>query len=589
VLFMRVATPVELEAMLLASMGKRGRVKADFMKIDRWIWDYRNGTHHDPKSLAELNKPLPKDYYSPTGEDYHYEVQRSRYILSSCGPDGIYGNDDDEMEITDHHRHSVQSGDRKQLYPLPAEKDGGAEAENEPSPPPSKTHTVSQNGNETVLGVRPQGKCLISGKVVADATGEPVNNASMYLHYNVTHGSIFINTVKDGTFVFKDIPKGPYSLQSSHTAGYQDVAYNPEGNPLPYPHFSLSDGEQRTGIVLRAKQACRISGQIEDENGETPEGVDRLTVLAWFKKDDGKTYELQQARVNQDGSYVIDGLSDKPAYVMAINWQAAKQGRDFPPIYYPGTFSRNDAKLIAFDKARSVEDINIKLRKEGGLAVEGIVRDEAGKPVPEAFVVVDRPDMLFDFATAYTDEQGHYQIPGLGSGDFAIHVDAVHRGLVRVRNKMTLDDTRPKTQHDFTLLRGVLISGKLVDEKGNDWPIGESFGTANVVKEPPEQMGSFSLTDFRNKHRPRDITRGSGGEFMLGEGDYPSGEMVFSTETTFVIQGMMPGHTKITFLPNKEGQKVVKILHDGKDILVSGFNTKPGQEIKDVTIVMGMQ
>ena len=53
-----------------------------------------------PKDLAELNKPLPKDVYSPTGEDYHYEAQRSRFILSSCGKDGIYGNDDDEILIT---------------------------------------------------------------------------------------------------------------------------------------------------------------------------------------------------------------------------------------------------------------------------------------------------------------------------------------------------------------------------------------------------------------------------------------------------------------------------------------------------------
>ena len=133
-LFMRVPTPEELEAMLLASMGKRGRVKADFMKIDHWIWEYRNVASHDPKSLAELNKPLPKDYFSPTGEDYHYEVQRSRYILSSCGPDGTYGNDDDDIEINDHHRHSVSSGTRRSLYPLPEEKDADAETETETTP-----------------------------------------------------------------------------------------------------------------------------------------------------------------------------------------------------------------------------------------------------------------------------------------------------------------------------------------------------------------------------------------------------------------------------------------------------------------------
>ena len=51
----------------------------------------------------------------------------------------------------------------------------------------------------------------------------------------------------------------------------------------------------------------------------------------------------------------------------------------------------------------------------------------------------------------------------------------------------------------------------------------------------------------------------------------------------------MPGHTKIDFSPKKEGQKVVKILYDGRDILKSGIQTKPGQEIKDVTIVIGAE
>ena len=163
---------------------------------------------------------------------------------------------------------------------------------------------------------------------------------------------------------------------------------------------------------------------------------------------------------------MIDGLSGKPVYVMAINWRAAKEGNALPPIYYPGTFSRSDAKQITFDKSRSIEHVDIRLRKEGGLILAGTVRDEAGKPVPEAFVVVHRRDMLDDFVTAYTDAQGHYQIQGLGDGEFLVHVDAVHRGLVRTRTPIDLDKTSKKTKRDFTLARGVLISGKFVGRAG---------------------------------------------------------------------------------------------------------------------------
>ena len=573
-LFTPLATPAEIRAMLLAQ-GKEGRLQLDFQDLNRWIYEYRQNKGVYPKTLAELNQPLPKDVYSPTCEPYHYEPQRTRYILSSCGQDGIYGNADDVILISS--PEGTTTAQRHELYRLEEEKAAKAT----PSP------------EEMVLGVRPQGTCSLQGKAVSAATGEPIAAARIYLHYNVTHGSIFVRTASDGSFLLKDLPQGPFSLLVSHTAGYQDASYNPDDKPGPYPPFSLKEGEQREGIVLKAKPACRVMGKVVDEHGKVPTGIDTLSVLAWFEKEGGeeKRYENQQANVNRaDGTYVIDGLSDKPVYVMAINWRAAQQGTARPPIYYPSTFFRDEAKPIRFEEGHEAKNIEITLRNEGGLVLEGTVRDESGAPVPEAFVVADRPDMLFDFVTAYTDAQGYYRLQGLGNGALLVHVDAVQRGFVRTRDPLVLDKGQPTTQHDFTLLRGATISGKLVDEKGNDWPIGRSYGSAFVSEEASnakQPEGSFSLTAFRNKYRPTDVENGSGGSFSLGEGPYRSGDMIFTSQSTFVIQGMLPGRTKFQFLPQKEGQKVLQILHDGQDIQQCGLTTQPGQEVKDVTIVIG--
>lgn len=212
--------------------------------------------------------------------------------------------------------------------------------------------------------------------------------------------------------------------------------------------------------------------------------------------------------------------------------------------------------------------------------------DETGRPVAQAFVVVHRRDMLFDFVTAYTDEQGRYQIQGLAEGEFLVHVDAVHRGFVRTRTPVDLDSASERTQQDFTLKQGVMISGKLVDEDGSAWQIGRSYGNANI-EDQQGPTSSFSLTDFRNKHRPEDSGRGSGGSFYAGEGDYDGGEMIFPTTSSFVLQGMMPGHTMISFYPMKERCEVLKILYKGRNIMETGLESKPGQEIKDATIVIG--
>ncbi len=466
-----------------------------------------------------------------------------------------------------------------------------AKAAEKASAPFSRTTTRS---GETVIGARPQGNCSISGKVLSEATGKPVEGARMYLHYNVTHGSIFVNTDSEGTFEIKDLPTGPFSLCSSHTAGYQDAAYSPEGKPGRFPPFSLNDGEHRTGIVLRIKEAYRVSGKIVDENGKVPESQ-RWNVLAWIENEGGGEYHTQHASVNHaDGSYVIDGLSNQPVYVMAIDWRAAQEGNAWPAIYYPSSFSRTDAKQVVFDESRHVDGVDITLRKEGGIVIEGTVRDEAGEPVPEAFVVVHRRDMLFDFNTAYTDARGHYQIQGLGAGSLLVHVDAAHHGFVRTRMPIDLDQASDKAERDFTLHRGVLISGKFVDEKGQDWQIGESYAYAAQVSEDRPARGqftlnegNFSLTNFQNKHRPENAADHFPGTFLRGEGDYDCDQAVFPTRSTFLIQGMMPGHTMIGLSPKKENQKVVKILYDGRDILESGIDTKAGDEIKDVTIVVG--
>jgi hypothetical protein len=168
-------------------------------------------------------------------------------------------------------------------------------------------------------------------------------------------------------------------------------------------------------------------------------------------------------------------------------------------------------------------------------------------------------------------------------------VDAVHRGFVRYRAPLDLDGSEYMTEQCFALRRGVSISGKLIDEQGNDWQIAESYGSAYVGDRDGSSVARFSLTAFRNKHRPNDQYPGSGGSFCRGEGDYDYAQLLFPTKNRFVIQNIVPGQTKIVFFPNKEHQRVTKILHEGRDILDSGIETQPGQVIDDLTIVVGIR
>ena len=239
--------------------------------ISRWISEYQHEAGHYPKTLADLNKTLPKDVYSPTGEDYHYEVQRTRYILSSCGPDGIYGNDDDprcgSLDAT-----KRRAGDSGSLYPLPEEEEK-PEAETERCwacvlrelLDQRKSHLGSDGRADRTT---PECTCTTASRTARSSSTRPRWDVHVQGH-----------------------PQGPFSLQSSLRPDIKTSRTIPRASRGGIPPFSLSEGEQRTGIVLKAKPACRISGKIEDENGEVPKDVDTLTVLAWFKRDDGNAYQ----------------------------------------------------------------------------------------------------------------------------------------------------------------------------------------------------------------------------------------------------------------------------------------------------------
>jgi len=256
VLFAPLPTPEEINAMLL-TRGKDGRQQLNHRKISGWLGQYKQRTGHYPKNLEELDRPLPKDVYSPTGEDYRYEAQRSKFILSSCGEDGIYGNDDDEIFIA--YQGGARSGQRHELYPL--EEDEEVEAQ---------TETVGPSGR------RPKGNCSIGGKVISAETGEPIGHAKAYLFCLATHDAIFIDVASDGSFEFKNIPAGNYSLRTINTSGFQDAIYNPEGKYGQYPKFSLRDKEKRTDLLLKARPAYSISGRVLDENGKPLRGTEHF-------------------------------------------------------------------------------------------------------------------------------------------------------------------------------------------------------------------------------------------------------------------------------------------------------------------------
>ena len=445
-------------------------------------------------------------------------------------------------------------------------------------------------------GKWPKGNCFMSGKVISAKSGEPVGHAIVALSYSGNF-LFFIEVASDGTFVFKDIPTGPFSLRTMNTAGFEDVYYNPEKKPGRRPTFSLRDKERRADVVLIVKPACSIAGKILDENGEPLRGR-RHYVQAWVElveSNGQKRYsKVNSTRIASDGSYLLDGLDGRPVYVMAIDRRSEEKDEYYPPCYYPGTVDRNKAKKVSFDDTKSVEQADIRLQKKGEFILEGVVTDEkTGDPVPKALVTVHHRDMLWDHLTTYTDEQGRYRIESIGAGAFLAHIDAEPWGFVRTRKPVEIKAASNTTTLDFTLKPSATISGKFVDENGTPIEIASgAFGSSHrndMSDQKTSKATSWSWDSSRNRYGVKERTGHTNSRhyFESGEGDYERAYMDLPTPSTFIIKGVMPGRTILNFYLRTEGRTVKEISYRGENITETGLETKPGQEIKDITIVIG--
>jgi hypothetical protein len=139
----------------------------------------------------------------------------------------------------------------------------------------------------------------------------------------------------------------------------------------------------------------------------------------------------------------------------------------------------------------------------------------------------------------------------------------------------------------FTLRPGATISGKFVDENGTPVEIApRAYGLA--YRYGYSNPGGMSWNGARNRYGVKGKAGYTSPSFTGDEGDYEEADMVFPTPRTFIIEGIIPGKTILRFHPRIKGRTVKEILHKGKNIIEAGIETKPGQEIKDVTIVIGV-
>jgi protocatechuate 3,4-dioxygenase beta subunit len=390
----------------------------------------------------------------------------------------------------------------------------------------------------------------ITGRVVADATGEPIPNARV----SVTPadvGSPVALADRDGQFTLA-APSGPYRVAASKSG------YAPAEAPAPAPG---------TRVELRLHRGAVVSGRVVDEFGEA---VALLPVMVEAITDPPTDGPVARAQTNDRGEFRIAGLRPGTVAVAAVDIRASVnvfvgQGGPEPPkrTSYPNASTITEAERIVLQFGEEHDGIDLVVSAEkppippvqqmrlqsgqlvlarGTSTVRGRVVNASGQAVAHAQMILVPAGDFLQTRAMLADDNGQFVFSELPAGSF--RVIASRRGFFatpeRGQNAQQVVDVGEGATRDDVTLRvshGASLSGRVVDEL--DTPLeGVSVQLLQVRYERGRSRlvpaGTARLTDDLGRYRIYDL---------------PPGQYVVSGAVGAVGSSELPGYAR-SYFPN---------------------------------------
>ena len=385
---------------------------------------------------------------------------------------------------------------------------------------------------------------IVAGRVIADATGDPLPHARVVLYEDATPlPPIF--TDPNGRFSSGALPQGRYHLTATKS-GY---------TPMTVTRLTPTSAE---GVQVRMARSASISGRVYDTYGEPVTGMSVSLITPQQSTTNSPViHVIKEVNTDDLGEYRLGAL---PAgtYLLSINQFSVDStgGVVRATWYYPGTPSMAMAQPIvvaAGDQKAGVDfsgavlpsallNVPIALLQQlqvrinlgtpnqpkppaGTGAIRGRITRNDGLPVARANItasVVARPGdapNLTGPQNVLTDEDGRYEFTEVMRGQYRIRaskpgsIDAYYGQLPSADRGTPVDveERQTRTQVDFVLPRHGAISGQVVDDFGD--PVeGVSMSVAQVRFQSGRRRlvgaGTSQMTDDLGRYRIYGVSAG---------------------------------------------------------------------------------
>jgi protocatechuate 3,4-dioxygenase beta subunit len=269
----------------------------------------------------------------------------------------------------------------------------------------------------------PRAIAEISGRVLDDATYEPLPNARVFLYpvpFPPDGRPPLAITDRLGEFVFRGVQPGAYRL------GVNKLGFFP--TPIVgWASVNVADGERLDGVALMMSQGAILAGRVFDQSGNPLRNVfvGALRVDGALRLDQVKP-SVATARTNDAGQFQLQSLQPGQYAVVAnrTSGQVGVEGNGATDsmTYFPGTLVLTHAQLVKVGPRQTVGGLDFKMMSAPNFQIAGVVVDYAGSPVVGAVVTLEADWPLFGGpkGSSRTDADGRFRIGSIAPGDYRV-------------------------------------------------------------------------------------------------------------------------------------------------------------------------
>lgn len=459
------------------------------------------------------------------------------------------------------------------------------------------TPGLSHQAKET-LTERPKRKAFLSGKAQT-RDGDPLTGARVELipvrPSDLSGQRITAITGSDGAFQAAIPWEGDYvygvSLGTLSCEGSVQPPYEQRGRTL-----SFTRGEQKTGLLYQVGNGGVLQGILQDEHGKrVAKGDVTLTKRVRVGEKAYRWFEVGSIQSDENGRY---GFCNVPQGSYFLNFQGTLRkfgekttqeplARDYVQTFYPQKIEEEASQPIQIVAGR-VNKLDPVLREAATHHVQGRVVFPTGRTLLHPFVVLHHVKAGNSTYIGYhteTSSSGSFDIAGVPPGKYKIVAlaDSGERDSRKIPVKYEMKkewsaaaQLEVKEQDvvaaDLTLAPHGRVSGQFWDEHGGKFNGG---GMVLTLVTPDGQPLLHTVEDGR---------------------ELPLESAEIDSDGHFVFHELPAGKYRIGWLgqmwikrrPTEEAAiYLAGATIAGHDVLRDGFEVKPGEDVKDVAIVVG--